>query len=96
MATTEEDGDVCGIEWECELKCAGTKTTPSWECDRSPQNKASGSVSQLWWTWAQLKVFYPAGARILVKLRASRRTEAGIGFRGAGGERIRKHGQMFA
>ena len=58
-----------------------TKMMTSWEWDVSPQNKASGSASQLWWTLAQQKTSY---------LQAS---DAGIGFRGAGGERIRNHGQ---
>ena len=35
----------------------------------------------------------PAGVCNHVKLSATRRSDAGIGFRGAGGERIRNHGQ---
>ena len=35
----------------------------------------------------------PAGVCNHVKLSATRWSEAGIGFRGAGGERIRNHGQ---
>ena len=35
-----------------------TKTMTSWEWDGTPQNEASGSVSQLWWTRAKLKTSY--------------------------------------
>ena len=48
--TDEEssEGDECGVEWKC----------TSWEWDGSPQNKESGSVSQLRWTREQQKTFY--------------------------------------
>ena len=69
-----------------------TKTVTSWEWDVSPQNKASESAAQLWWTGEAENVL-PAGVCNYVKLSATRRSDAGIGFRGAGGERIRNHGR---
>ena len=42
-----------------------TKTMTSWEWDVSPQNKVSGSVSQLWWTRAQLKTSYQQASAIM-------------------------------
>ena len=53
---SSEKGDVCWVEWECELNGAGDEDENIfWKLDGSPQNSASGSVSQLWWTRAQLK-----------------------------------------
>ena len=42
-----------------------TKTMTSCEWDGSPQNKASGSVSQLWWTRAQLKTSYQQASAVM-------------------------------
>ena len=69
----------------------GAKTMTSWEWDVSPQNKASGSVFVV--DSGAAENVLPAGVCNHVKLSATRRSEAGIGFRGAGGERIRNHGQ---
>ena len=44
-----------------------TKTTTSWEWDGSPQNKASGSASQLWWTRQQQKTFYQQTSAVVWK-----------------------------
>ena len=42
-----------------------TKTVTSWEWDVSPQNKASGSASQLWWTLSQQKTSYLQASAIM-------------------------------
>ena len=42
-----------------------TKMVTSWEWDVSPQNKASGSASQLWWTLAQQKTSYLQASAIM-------------------------------
>ena len=73
---SSEEGDVCGVEWECGLDGAGDE---------------DDDILGMGWTRAQLKTVLPAGFCSHVKLSATRRSE-GIGFRGAGGERIRNHG----
>ena len=42
-----------------------TKMMTSWEWDVSPQNKASGIASQLWWTLAQQKTSYLQASAIM-------------------------------
>ena len=84
---------MCGVEWECELNGAGDEGEDilGMKCESTEQSK-----------WEHLAVVVdsgepenvlPAGVCNHVKLSATRRSEAGIGFRGAGGERIRNHGQ---
>ena len=42
-----------------------TKMMTSWEWIVSPQNKASGSASQLWWNLAQQKTSYLKASAIM-------------------------------
>ena len=62
---SSDEGDVCGVECECELMVQVTKMMTSLESDVSPQNKASGSASQLWWTQAQQKTSYLQASAIM-------------------------------
>ena len=57
-----------------------TKTTTSWEWDGSPQNEASGSVSQLWWDSGAAENVLPAGVCSRVKLSATRDLKQALGF----------------
>ena len=70
-----------------------TKTMTSWEWDWESTEQSK---------WVRLAAVVdsgtagnvlPAGVCNHVKLSATRRSEAGIGFHGAGGERIRNHSQ---
>ena len=81
------------VEWECALNGAsdldddilgmGWEPTEQSKWERLAAVVDSGAAENV----------LPAGVCSHVKLSATRRSEAGIGFRGAGGERIRNHGQ---
>ena len=91
----DEEGDTdeeSGSDGNVNSMAKATKTMTSWEWDGSPKSKSK---------WERLAVVVDSGAaeNVLptgvcshVKLSATRRSEAGTGFRGAGGERIRNHG----
>ena len=89
---SSDEGDVCGVEWECELNGTGDEDGDilGMGCESAEQSK-----------WERLAAVVDTGSRKRltagvcnhVKLSATRRSDAGIGFRGAGGERIRNHGQ---
>ena len=90
---SSDEGDVCGVEWECELNGTGDEDDDilGMGCESAEQSK-----------WERLAAVLDSGAaeNVLlagvcnhVILSAIRRSDAGIGFRGAGGERIRNHGQ---
>ena len=84
---------MCGVEWGCELNCAddedddilgmGWESTEHSEWERLAAVVDSGAAENV----------FPAGVCSHVKLSATRKLETGIGFRGAGGKRIRNHGQ---
>ena len=90
---SSKEGDVCGVEWECERNGAGDedddilgmgwKSTGRSKWERHAAVVDSGAAENV----------FPAGVCSHVKLSATRRSEAGIGFRGAAGERIRNRGQ---
>ena len=84
---------MCGVEWECELSGASDEDDDilgmKWESTEQSKWKRLAAVVD---TGAPENVL-PAGVCSNVKLSATHRSEAGIGFRGAGGERIRNHGQ---
>ena len=90
---SSDEGDVCGVEWECELNGAGDEDDDilGMGCESTEQSKwerLTGVVDS-----GAAENVLPAGVCNHVKLSATRRCDAGIGFRGAGGERIRNHGQ---
>ena len=90
---SSEEGDVCRFEWECELNGAddedddtlrmGWQSTEQSKWERLAAVVDSGAAENV----------LPTGVCNHVKLSATRRSDAGIGFRGAAGERIRNHGQ---
>ena len=90
---SSDEGDVCGVEWECELNGTGDEDDDilGMGCESAEQSKWE-RLAAVVDTGAAENVL-PAGVCNHVKLSATRRPDAGIGFRGAGGERIRNHGQ---
>ena len=84
---SSDEGDVCGVECECELNGTG---------DEDDDILGMGCESAEHSKWERLAVVVdsgaaenvlPAGVCNHVKLSATRRSDAGIGFRGASGER---------
>ena len=79
---------MCGVERELEPTVQATKTMTPREWDGGPQNKASGE---------RFAALVDSGAAddVLQSRETQRKpkSEAGIRFRGAGGERIRNLGQ---
>ena len=84
---SSDEGDVCGVEWECELNGTGEEDDDilGMGCESAEHAAVvdSGVAENV----------LLAGVCNHVKLSATRRSDARIGFRGAGGERIRNHGQ---
>ena len=83
---SSEEDDVCGVDWECKLNGAGDE-------DDNVLGKGWESKEQSKWERLAAVVDSGAAENVLaagvcshVKLSAIRRSEAGIGFRGAGGE----------
>ena len=86
-----EEGDVYEVEWDCGLNGAGDEDDDilgmGWESaaqtkyERSAAVVGSGAAENV----------SPTDACSRVKLSATRRSEAGIGFRGVGKKRIRNH-----
>ena len=83
---------MCGVEWECELNGTGDEDDDILGGCESPEQSKWERLAGVVDSGAAGNVL-PAGVCNHVKLSASRRSDAGIGFRGAGGERIRNHGQ---
>ena len=81
---------MCGVEWECELNGAG---------DEDDDILGMGWESTEQSKWERLAAVVDSGAgeqRLTsshVNLSATRRSEAGIVFRGVRGERIHNHAQ---
>ena len=76
-----------GVEWECELNGASDEDDLGNGCastERSKWERLAAVVDS-----GAAENVLPAGVCHHVKLSATRRSDAGIGFRGAGGERIR-------
>ena len=84
---------MCGVEWECELDGAGDEEDVilgmGWEPTAQSKWERLAAVVDA----NAAENVLPAGVCTHVKLSATRWSEAGMGFRGAGGERIRNHGQ---
>ena len=87
---SSKEGDVSGVERECGLN----------DEDDGILGMGWGSTDQIKWERVAGVVDSNAAENVLladvrscVKLSATCRSEAGIGFRAAGGERIRNHGQ---
>ena len=76
-----EEGDVCGVEWECELNGAGDEDDVilgmGWESTEQSKWERLAAVVD---AHAAENVL-PAGVCNHVKLSATRRSEAGMGFR---------------
>ena len=70
-----------------------TKTMTAWELEVRPENKSKWERLAAVVDPGAAENVLPVGVCNHVKLSATRRSDAGIGFRGAGGERIRNHGQ---
>ena len=68
-------------------------TMKSWKLRGKLDRTASENGSQSWWILERQRMSPPANVCIHVKIKATPRSEARIGCRGAGGERIRNHGQ---
>ena len=90
---SSDEGDVCGVEWECELDGTGDEDDDilGMGCESAEQSKWERLAAVV--DSGAAEDVLPAGVCNHVKLSATRRSDAGIGFRGAGGERIRNHGQ---
>ena len=90
---SSDEGDVCGVEWECELNGTGDEDDDilGMGCESAEQSKWERLAAVV--DTGEAENVLPAGVCNHVKLSATRRSDAGIGFRGAGGERIRNHGQ---
>ena len=72
-----------------------TKMMTSWEWDVSPQNKASGSASELWWTLVQQKTPHLQASAIMSNSVQLAGLMRGIGFRGASGENPQSRQRKF-
>ena len=90
---SSDEGDVCGVEWECELNGTGDEDDDilGMGCESAEPSKWERLAAVV--DSGAAENVLPAGVCNHVKLSATRRSDAGIGFRGAGGERIRNHGQ---
>ena len=90
---SSDEGDVCGVEWECQLNGTGDEDDDilGMGCESAEQSKWERLAAVV--DSGAAENVLPAGVCNHVKLSATRRSDAGIGFRGAGGERIRNHGQ---
>ena len=82
---SSKEGDVCGVEWECEINGAGGEDDDilgmGWEsAEQSKWERLAAVVDS-----GAAECVLPAGVCSNVKLGA-RMSEAGIGFRGARGE----------
>ena len=79
---SSDEGDVCGVEWEGtgdeddDILGMGCESAEQSKWERLAAVVDSGAAENV----------LPAGVRNHVKLSATRRSDAGIGFRGAGGE----------
>ena len=90
---SSEEGDVCAVEWDCELNGAGDEDDDilGMGCESTEQSKWKRLAAVV--DLGAAENVSPAGVCSHVKVSATRRSETGIGFRGAGEERIRNHGQ---
>ena len=88
-----DEGDVCGVECDCELNGTGDEDDNilGMGCAFAEQSKWERLAAVV--DSGEAENVLPADVCNHVKLSATRRFDAGIGFRGAGGERIRNHGQ---
>ena len=91
--STDDDGDVCGVDWE---------NTLSYTQDEDDAIYNIGKEAGPGGKWTHISAVVDSGAaeNVLpadvcthVQLTPTDRSKAGIGFRGAGGDRIRNHGQ---
>ena len=55
---SSDEGDVCGVEWECELNGTGDE-------DHDILGIGIGSASQLWWALAQQQTSYLQASAIM-------------------------------
>ena len=90
---SSEEGNVYGIESECGLNGASDEDDDilgmGWESTEQSRRERLAAVVDS----GAAENVSPADACAPVKLSATRRSEASIGFCGAGGERIRNRGQ---
>ena len=89
---SDDDDDVCGVEWE--------HTVDSDEEDMAVMGLDQDRIGNGKWQHMAAVVDSGAAENVLptgvcqhIKLQPTDRSRAGVGFRGAGGERIRNHGQ---
>ena len=82
-----------GVEWECELNGTGDKDDDilGMGCESAEQSKRERLAAVVDFDATENVLL--AGVCNHVKRSATRRSDAGIGFLGAGGERIRNYGQ---
>ena len=71
---SSDEGDVCGVEWECEVNGTG-------DGDDDILGMGCESAEQSKWERLAAENVLPAGVCNHVKLSATRRSDAGIGFR---------------
>ena len=60
-----DEGECVELSGNANSMVQVTKMMTSWEWDVSPQRKASGSATQLWWTLAQQKTSYLQASAIV-------------------------------
>ena len=87
------DGDVCGVDWECKLDDVHEAGDATYHIDEDEHVPSK---------WQRFSAVVDSGAaeNVIplhicehVEIKPTERSIAGIGFRGAGGDRICNHGQ---